>query len=66
MSQVSSTNVFNVVSVTHQVVTFDTFVSNRFILTTSDGGTVEVDAFSDEALTIVALPFLDVRKAVTV
>ena len=65
MSQVSSTNVFNVVSVTHQVVTFDTCVSNRLIFTTKDGGKIEFDAFSDEALQIVALPFLDVRKAVT-
>ena len=66
MSQVSSTNVFNVVGVTREIAVFDTFVSNRYIFTTADGGEISIDAFSAQALQVVELPARNHRKTVTV
>ena len=49
-------NVHNVVSIHVERIEFPTFHSLRFCLTTEDGSTVELDAFSAEPLTLADVP----------
>ena len=64
MSQVSTTNIHHVVSVTAQTRHFDNFVSQEYTFTLADGSVVSVAAFSAEPLQAVQLMPRDPRKGV--
>ena len=60
----TSTNLHRVVGITTQTRIFADFVSTIFRFAMSDGGVVEVDAFSAEPLEVTQLPLHTIAAVV--